>query len=43
MEKPLIVDDDLSILIVLKMRLESEVYQDKSASACEISRGKFAG
>jgi DNA-binding response OmpR family regulator len=43
MEKLLIVDDDLSILRVLKMRLESEGYQDEVASAREISGGKFAG
>jgi DNA-binding response OmpR family regulator len=35
-EKLLIVDDDLSLLRVLKMRLESEGYQGDAASACEI-------
>jgi len=35
MEKLLIVDDDLSILRVLKMRLESEGYQVEAASDIE--------
>jgi two-component system response regulator GlrR len=38
MEKLLIVDDDLSILRVLKMRLESEGYQVEAASEIEAAR-----
>ena len=38
MEKLLIVDDDLSILRVLKMRLESEGYQVEAASEIEAAK-----
>ena len=38
MEKLLIVDDDLSILRVLKMRLESEGYQVEAASDIEAAK-----
>ena len=38
MEKLLIVDDDLSILRVLKMRLEYEGYQVEAASEIEAAR-----
>jgi two-component system response regulator GlrR len=37
-EKLLIIDDDLSILRVLKMRLESEGYQVEAASDIEMAK-----
>ena len=42
MDRLLIVDDDLNILKVLKMRLESEGYQVEAASANGGSKG-FGG
>jgi two-component system response regulator GlrR len=42
MEKLLIVDDDLSILRVLKMRLESEGYQVEAASDIKAAKNLAA-